>query len=50
MPCQNYHIFLIGHEGHDEVIGTMGQAPGAFTLVETTEEVNALPRSALTIN
>ncbi|MBT6643428.1 MAG: 4-hydroxy-3-methylbut-2-enyl diphosphate reductase [Planctomycetaceae bacterium] len=40
---QNYHIFLIGHEGHDEVIGTMGQAPGAFTLVETTEEVNALP-------
>ncbi len=39
---QNYHIFLIGHEGHDEVIGTMGQAPGSFTLVETTEEVNAL--------
>ena len=42
---QNYHIFLIGHEGHDEVIGTMGQAPGSFTLVETTEEVNALPFS-----
>ncbi len=40
---QNYHIFLIGHEGHDEVIGTMGQAPGAFTLVETAEEVNTLP-------
>ena len=40
---QNYHIFLIGHEGHDEVIGTMGQAPGAFTLVETAEEVDALP-------
>ena len=40
---QNYHIFLIGHEGHDEVIGTMGQAPGAFTLVETAEEVNILP-------
>jgi len=32
-----------GHEGHDEVIGTMGQAPGAFTLVETAEEVDALP-------
>ena len=40
---QGYHIFLIGHEGHDEVIGTMGQAPGAFTLVETAEEVATLP-------
>ncbi len=40
---QGYHIFLIGHEGHDEVIGTMGQAPGSFTLVETAEEVAALP-------
>jgi 4-hydroxy-3-methylbut-2-enyl diphosphate reductase len=40
---QGYHIFLIGHEGHDEVIGTMGQAPGAFTLVETAEAVDALP-------
>ena len=40
---QGYHIFLIGHEGHDEVIGTMGQAPGAFTLVETAEAVSALP-------
>ncbi|MEY3205933.1 MAG: 4-hydroxy-3-methylbut-2-enyl diphosphate reductase [Planctomycetota bacterium] len=40
---QGYRIMLIGHEGHDEVIGTMGQAPDAFTLVETTEEVDALP-------
>ena len=40
---QDYHIFLIGHEGHDEVIGTMGQAPGAFTLIETAEEVDTLP-------
>ena len=38
-----YRIMLIGHEGHDEVIGTMGQAPDAFTLVETTEEVDVLP-------
>jgi len=38
-----YRIMLIGHEGHDEVIGTMGQAPDAFTLVETTEEVDLLP-------
>jgi len=40
---QGHHIMLIGHEGHDEVIGTMGQAPDAFTLVETPEEVDALP-------
>jgi len=40
---QGYHILLIGHEGHDEVIGTMGQAPDAFTLVETAEAVAALP-------
>ena len=38
-----YRIVLIGHEGHDEVIGTMGQAPDAFTLVDSPEEVDALP-------
>ena len=38
-----YRIVLIGHEGHDEVIGTMGQAPEAFTLVDSTHEVDALP-------
>ena len=38
-----YRLILIGHEGHDEVIGTMGQAPDAFTLVETDAEVDALP-------
>ena len=38
-----YHLILIGHQNHPEVIGTMGQAPGAFTLVETAEEVDALP-------
>ena len=27
-------IFLIGHEGHEEVEGTMGEAPGAIRLVE----------------
>jgi 4-hydroxy-3-methylbut-2-enyl diphosphate reductase len=40
---QGYRIMLIGHEGHDEVIGTIGQAPDAFTLVETPEDVDALP-------
>jgi 4-hydroxy-3-methylbut-2-enyl diphosphate reductase len=37
-----YHIILIGHEGHDEVIGTMGEAPESITLVETADEVDRL--------
>lgn len=37
-----YTIVLIGHEGHDEVIGTMGEAPEAIILVETPEEVERL--------
>ena len=39
---QGYHIILIGHEGHDEVIGTMGEAPQSITLVETPEDVSRL--------
>lgn len=39
---EGYTIVLIGHEGHDEVIGTMGEAPEAIILVETEEEVDAL--------
>lgn len=39
---EGYHILLIGHEGHDEVIGTMGEAPRSITLVETPEEVDQL--------
>ncbi|MBO6784311.1 MAG: 4-hydroxy-3-methylbut-2-enyl diphosphate reductase, partial [Alphaproteobacteria bacterium] len=36
-------ILLIGHEGHPEVIGTMGQLPeGTMTLIETVEDVEAL--------
>ena len=38
-----YNIILIGHEGHDEVIGTMGEAPESITLVETPAEVAELP-------
>ncbi len=37
-----YTIVLIGHEGHDEVIGTMGEAPDRMVLVETAEDVEAL--------
>jgi 4-hydroxy-3-methylbut-2-en-1-yl diphosphate reductase len=35
-------IVLVGHEGHQEVIGTMGQAREAITLVETPEDVERL--------
>ena len=35
-------IILIGHEGHDEVIGTMGEAPDSIILVETPEDVDRL--------
>ena len=37
-----YTIVLIGHEGHDEVIGTMGEAPERMVLVETAEDVERL--------
>lgn len=36
------HVLLVGHRGHPEVIGTMGQLPeGAVTLIETVEDVDA---------
>ncbi|MCG5234657.1 4-hydroxy-3-methylbut-2-enyl diphosphate reductase [Xanthobacter oligotrophicus] len=40
------HILLIGHEGHPEVVGTIGQLPdGAFTLIETAEDARTvMPR------
>lgn len=37
-----YTILLIGHDGHDEVIGTMGEAPEAIVLVEEEEDVDKL--------
>lgn len=37
-----YTIVLIGHEGHDEVIGTLGEAPEAIVLVGNTEDVDRL--------
>jgi 4-hydroxy-3-methylbut-2-enyl diphosphate reductase len=40
---RGYKIILIGHEGHDEVVGTMGEAPDAFVLVESTDDVDRLP-------
>src|SRR3954463_815060 len=37
-----YTIVLIGHAGHEEVEGTMGEAPDHIVLVETEEDVDAL--------
>jgi len=35
-------IVLIGHAGHEEVVGTMGEAPDAIVLVESVEDAEAL--------
>ncbi|MEO5586807.1 MAG: 4-hydroxy-3-methylbut-2-enyl diphosphate reductase [Novosphingobium sp.] len=41
------HIIFIGHEGHPEVIGTLGQVPeGMITLVETVDDIARLPFDA----
>ena len=37
---EGYTIFLIGHEGHDEVLGTMGEAPANMLLVEDADDVD----------
>lgn len=37
-----YQMILIGHSGHEEVEGTMGEAPEAITLVETVDDVEHL--------
>ena len=43
MHKSGYHIILIGHKGHPEVIGTMGQIPvNGITLVETIEDVEKI--------
>ena len=39
---EGYTIILIGHEGHDEVLGTMGEAPGSIVLVEDVQSANNL--------
>jgi len=39
---EGYTIVLIGHEGHDEVLGTMGEVPGHIRLVQDAEEVSRL--------
>jgi len=39
---KGYSIVLIGHENHDEVIGTLGEAPDSMVLVQTVEDVDRL--------
>jgi 4-hydroxy-3-methylbut-2-enyl diphosphate reductase len=43
---QGLTIFLIGHAGHEEVVGTMGEAPDAIVLVQTVEDVERLEEPA----
>jgi 4-hydroxy-3-methylbut-2-en-1-yl diphosphate reductase len=39
---EGFTILLIGHEGHDEVLGTMGEAPHNMILVQNADEVERL--------
>jgi 4-hydroxy-3-methylbut-2-en-1-yl diphosphate reductase len=40
--ADGYTVALIGHEGHEEVEGTLGEAPGSTVLVQTAEDVAAM--------
>jgi 4-hydroxy-3-methylbut-2-enyl diphosphate reductase len=39
---EGYTVLLIGHAGHEEVVGTMGEAPDSIILVESAEDVERL--------
>jgi 4-hydroxy-3-methylbut-2-enyl diphosphate reductase len=41
--AEGYTVVLIGHAGHEEVVGTMGEAPESMVLVESVADVEALP-------
>ena len=40
--AEGYTIIMVGHEGHEEVEGTMGEAPDSIVLVQTVDEVDDL--------
>ena len=40
--AEGHRIVLIGHAGHEEVVGTMGEAPDSTALVQSVEEAEAL--------
>ncbi len=39
---QGYSVVLIGHRDHDEVIGTLGEAPGRVSLISSAQEVDSI--------
>jgi 4-hydroxy-3-methylbut-2-enyl diphosphate reductase len=41
--AKGYQLVYIAHEGHEEAVGTMAEAPASIHRVESIEEVNALP-------
>lgn len=41
---KGYRIVYVGHEGHEEAVGTMAVAPDAINRVETIDDVAALPQ------
>jgi 4-hydroxy-3-methylbut-2-enyl diphosphate reductase len=41
--ADGYTVILIGHPGHEEVVGTMGEAPDSIVLVESADDVARLP-------
>jgi len=43
--AQDYQIVLIGHAEHEEVVGTLGEAPGRIRLVQRSDDVADLPFS-----
>ncbi|MBD0348072.1 MAG: 4-hydroxy-3-methylbut-2-enyl diphosphate reductase [Thermoleophilia bacterium] len=43
--AEGYTIVLVGHAGHEEVVGTMGEAPEATVLVQSVEDVEELDLS-----
>jgi 4-hydroxy-3-methylbut-2-en-1-yl diphosphate reductase len=42
---KGYRIVYVGHEGHEEAVGTMAVAPEAIDMVESVADVDALPAS-----
>ena len=46
--ADGYTVLLIGHAGHEEVVGTMGEAPDSIVLVESLGDVDALDVRART--
>ena len=42
--AKGYRIVYVGHEGHEEAVGTMAVAPDAIDRVESIAEVDALPQ------